>query len=174
MKNGSTNISTFFVLLFTAALGACGGGDSEEDSPQGSEAAADRRALGTPGDCGGLSLDAAADVLDVEASRLVEDRDSTDELCVIHARGDMGKALVFSVTWLDSAAEAGELLESMAEDLGTLTGVEARSGVGDAAYQAGPRFSRLLFHENNALVDLIEPTDPDLQREAAAAIAAEL
>lgn len=167
----STGISAFCLLLLFSALSGCGGGDSAEE-PVRTEGASD--AERPSGECGGFSLDAAAEVLGIEASRLVEDRDSTDELCVIYDRTEMSKALVFSVTWLDSATEAAELLETMAEDLSTLTGVKARSGVGDAAYQAGPRFSRLLFYRNNALVDLIEPTDPDLQREAAAAIAAEL
>lgn len=149
-------------------LGACGGSESENEAPAG------HAELGDP--CAGFSVDAAADLLEVDADELIR-RASTDAAvsCSFRSTRDPGKVLAYSVRLLDSDAAATARLETMAGMLEKISPVERANAPGDAAlFATGPAARRAVVRQGRLVIDLVEPTDPALQRRALAAIVAGL
>lgn len=161
-------------LLFSAiliSLTGCGGTDPEEQSPSHDESVG---AVAVA--CGGLTIESAAEVLAIEAEDVFERADPENApSCSFASRSDPSKVVAYSVNTLASDADAQRFLESMTDALGRISAVETVDGLGDEAFRA-PWASarRLLARKGHTVVDLIEPTDPNLQQQAMAAIVAGL
>lgn len=154
------------LVLGLSGCGACGSGD---DAGDGGGAGAARAKIDV---CGGLGVERAADLLGVANEDVVEEVDPERGLCGFSSRSDPGKALAYSVTHLDGETEAARFFEGMTAALGKISPLEPVAGLGDAAVQApGPKARRLLLRKGATVIDLFEPTDPELQRQAMAVIA---
>lgn len=157
-------------LLVASVLSGCGGcgsnGARQEDGR--------RNAAATDG-CGGVSLDAAAEILDIDREDLVSEETPDEDFCRFSSRTEPAKALMFSLTLMDSDAEARELLEAMAEALGAISPIEPRPDIGDGGFLASSaKARRLLFRSGTSVFDLMQPSDPKLQQRAARRIASAL
>jgi hypothetical protein len=160
-----------FTLLVAIILSLAGCGGCSEDK---TEEAAESEAVEAGVDaCAGLSSDAAAELLGVEADTLTRTASfSAGISCAFVDRSDPANALGFSVKVLASEAAAERLLDAMIGGLETISKIETVAGIGEAAYRApDPAARRFLFRQGRVLVDVVEPADPELQRRVAAAIA---
>lgn len=167
MKDYSHWLRHAILFAVLATLGACGG-EPEDETPAAQATGMDP--------CAGLSVDAAADLLGVDADELVR-RTSSDSgiSCSFRSQRDPGKVLAFSVRYLDNEMAATARLESIAGMLEKISPVERADAPGDAAlFASGPAARRAVMRRGKIVVDMLEPTDPELQRRAMVAIVARL
>lgn len=167
MKRYSHGLRHLALAAALLGLGACGGCRSENEAQS---AAARSGTLSDP--CGDLSVEAAADLLTTDPEDLVRKANPEAAVsCAFTSRSDPAKVLAYSVRSLDSEAAAEARLESMAQMLEKISPVERTPEPGDEAiFASGPKARRAAARRGSVVIDLIEPTDPELQRRALAAI----
>lgn len=161
-------VSLAAVLGGLAACGGCGGGEDGGDAA--GAVAAGGGAAEDP--CGGLSLRAAAELLDTTAEDLDRRAEPAAPIsCAFSSRSDPSRVLAYSVRWASSEAEAQARLEAMVEVMRGISPVEVvEAPTGAEYFGTGPRARRALARDGRAVVDVIEPTEPELQRRTLAAI----
>jgi len=86
--------------------------------------------------------------------------------CSFRARSDFLKSVTYAVYVFSNPVEACSSWKTMREGFATVTNLKHVEGLGDKVFQVkDKRFKRLVACSGNVLIDVMNPTDPTLQKQ---------